>query len=213
MVCLHARPVLQSETLLVLFGLHLGYDPFQNSPCLTHGKVTHVIILRCKFDQPFSLDVCHCSDVVLRSQHKLVIKHPLWLVVKTRRRMKLDNLVVLYSQVMTSALEVSYLHKEPSNESLPYVDVVVSTREICTGTTQVKAIHDACQLLSYVVCALQRTEVDEVIITPLRIFMVLFESMVDVQQCQVVAINVSESHLALVGCLLHLHGTNKTLWN
>lgn len=67
---------------------------------------------------------------------------------------------------------VVYLHEESRHQSLTNVDVVVSTGEVCAGPPEVEAVHDACKLLSNVVSTLQRSVVDEVVIAPLRIFMV-----------------------------------------
>ena len=65
-----------------------------------------------------------------------------------------------------------YLHEEASDESLPDVDVIVATAEVCAGATQVEAVHDAGQLLSHIVSTLHGPVVDEVVICPLRVIMV-----------------------------------------
>ena len=64
------------------------------------------------------------------------------------------------------------LHEVTSDESFANVDVVVSTRKVCTRAAQVEPIHDARQLLANVVGTLQRSEVDEVVVAPLRIIMI-----------------------------------------
>jgi len=61
--------------------------------------------------KPFRFDISHCANVVLCGQDKLIVQNPLRLVIQTRRWMKLHNLVVLHSQVMTSSLKVRHLHK------------------------------------------------------------------------------------------------------
>ena len=77
-----------------------------------------------------------------------------------------------------------HLHEEARDKGLPDVDVVVAAGEVGAGSAQVEAVHDARQLLPYVVRAFQGTEVDEVVVTPLRILMVCGKrNMVKYQQC------------------------------
>lgn len=132
-------------------------------------------------------------------------------MVQTGGRVQLHHLVVLHCQVVTGSLQVGNLHEEARHQGLADVDVVVARRELCAGTPQVEAFHDADQLLAYVVRRLEGAEVDEVVVAPLGVFMVLLEGMVDVEQSQVVSVDVSEPHLGLVRGFLCLVGPHKTL--
>lgn len=58
---------------------------------------------------PLWFDVSACADVILGSQHKLIVKHPLRLVVQHSGWVQLYDLVVLHRQVMACALQVSDL--------------------------------------------------------------------------------------------------------
>lgn len=61
------------------------------------------------WNSPLWFDVGARSDVILGGEHKLVVKHPLWLVVQHSGGVQLYHLVVLRSQVMARALQVSDL--------------------------------------------------------------------------------------------------------
>lgn len=117
-----------------------------------------------------TFDIGDGSNVVLCRQHELVVDDPIGLVVQASRRMQLNDLVVLDGQVVTGALQMGDLHEESLNEGLANVDVVVLRGELGAGALQVEAIHDASELLSDVVRGLQRSVVDEVLVTPLRVF-------------------------------------------
>ena len=65
-----------------------------------------------------------------------------------------------------------HLHEEAHDERLPDVDVVVTTRELGAGPAQVEPVHDPRKLLSYIVSALHRPVVDEVVVAPLRVFLI-----------------------------------------
>lgn len=60
--------------------------------------------------------------------------------------------------------------------------------------------------LTYEMVLMQEVNVNIVILT-------LFEGVVDIEQGQVVAIDVSESHLCLVRLFLHLRGPHEALRN
>ena len=74
-----------------------------------------------------------------------------------------------------------HLTEEARNESLPDVDVVVSTGELCTGTTKTEAVHDPGQLVSNTVGQLDRPVADEVVVAPLGVF-VVWESVGEVRE-------------------------------
>lgn len=123
-----------------------------------------------------TFDIGDGSNVVLRRQHELVVDDPVGLVVQARRRMQLDDLVVLDGQVVTGALQVGHLHEEPLHEGLANVDVVVLRGELGAGALQVEAVHDASELLSDVVRGLQRSVVDEVLVAPLGVLVACKEN-------------------------------------
>lgn len=115
--------------------------------------------------------------------------------------MKLHNLVVLYGQVVTGSFQMGDLHEEAGNESLPDVQVIIPGAEVRARSSEVESVHDPGQLRSHLVCTLQRPVVDEVVVTPLGLVAVLLERVEDVQKGEVVAVDVSESHLGFVRLL------------
>merc|ERR1719175_503949 len=62
-----------------------------------------------------------CTDVILSGQDKLIVENPLWLVVKTRARMKLDNLVIFDCEIMSCSLQMRHLHKKSRAQSFSNV--------------------------------------------------------------------------------------------
>ncbi len=65
---------------------------------------------------PLWFDVSARADVILGGEHKLVVKHPLRLVVQHSGRVQLHDLVVLHSEVMAGALQVSDLFTPQGEE-------------------------------------------------------------------------------------------------
>lgn len=92
--------------------LHPVHDPLQNPFGLTHGKVSHVIVLWSQLHQPISLDVSTGPNVILCCQDKLIVQHPFWLVVQARWWMKLYNLIVLDCEIVSRPFQMCYLHKK-----------------------------------------------------------------------------------------------------
>ena len=72
----------------------------------------------CVPDVPLRLDVGAGADVVLGGQHKLVVQHPLRLVVEHCGRVQLHHLVVLHCQVVARALQVSDLSRWGEREDI-----------------------------------------------------------------------------------------------
>ena len=68
-----------------------------------------------------------------------------------------------------------YLHEKTGAERLPDVDVVVLRGELGRSSLQVESVHDPAKLLPDVVGRLQRSIVDEVVVTPLRVLHILKE--------------------------------------
>ena len=66
----------------------------------------------------------------------------------------------------------THLHEVAHDERAADVDVVVLAREVGARAAQVEAVHDARQLRAHVVGALQRPEVHEVVVAPLRILVI-----------------------------------------
>ena len=95
----------------------LGPDALENAFRLAIGEVVGVVVSRRNFNQPVDLDyknvifkskvhftnyldIGHSSNVVLRRQHKLIVHNPVRLVIETGGGVQLDNLIVLYRQIM-----------------------------------------------------------------------------------------------------------------
>jgi len=98
-----------------------------------------------------TFDICHRANVVLCSQHELIVDDPIGLVVETSRRMQLHVLVVLDGQIVASALQVGHLHEEALHEGLSDVYIVVLRGEFSARAPQVEAVHDSSQLLAHVI--------------------------------------------------------------
>ena len=69
-------------------------------------------------DPPFWFDVCTRADVVLGCEHKLVVEHPLRLVIQDGGGVQLHHLVVLHCQVVARALQVSDLSRWGEREDI-----------------------------------------------------------------------------------------------
>jgi len=61
----------------------------EHAPRLALRELAEVVVVRRDLHEPLALDVGHGADPVLRGQHKLVVEHPLRLVIQTRRRVQL----------------------------------------------------------------------------------------------------------------------------
>ena len=61
-------------------------------PSCFKTETSVIIELVCLCDSPVSLDVSTCSNVVLGSQDKFIVQHPLWLVIQACGWMQLYNL-------------------------------------------------------------------------------------------------------------------------
>lgn len=127
-------------------------------------------LLPARLNESLTFDVGDGSNVVFGRQDELVVDDPVGLVIQARRRMQLNDLVVLDGQVVTGALQMGDLHEESLHKCLANVDVVVFRGELGAGALQVEAVHDSGELLPNVVSRLQRSVVDEVFVAPLRVF-------------------------------------------
>lgn len=123
-----------ASVLRVLLGLKFSHDTFQLPLSLALREVAHLVVLWSDFHQPFGLYISAGADVVLGGQHKLVVKHPLGLVVQNGGRVQLDHLVVLHCEIVAGALQVSNLHEEAGDQSAADVDVIVSAGELCAAS-------------------------------------------------------------------------------
>lgn len=72
-------------------------------------------------------------------------------MVQARRRMELNNLIILDGQVVSRSFQMRDLHEESLHERLTNVDVVVLRRELRAGALEVEAIHNASELLTNIV--------------------------------------------------------------
>lgn len=73
---------------------------------------------------------------------------------------------------MKDDVRIHYLHKEASDKSFSYVDIIIFTVEVCAPTGQVETIHNTYKLVPHAVSGLERTILHEVIVTPLRFFVI-----------------------------------------
>ena len=80
------------------------------------------------------------------------------------------NLVIFYSQVMSSSFQVSDLHEIPCKHGFPDINIVLTAIEIRAAHLEVESSHDANKLLSDIVCRLKCSGIDKVLVTPLGIF-------------------------------------------
>lgn len=67
---------------------------------------------------------------------------------------------------------MSHLHEVARDECLTYVYVIFTAGKLCARAAQIKAIHDPSKLLTHIVCTFKRSEVDEIVVTPLRIIVI-----------------------------------------
>lgn len=66
----------------------------------------------------------------------------------------------------------TYLHEEAPHQSFANVDVIITTCKICARPSKIKPVHNPGQLRSDIICTLEGSVVDEVVVTPLGILMV-----------------------------------------
>ena len=71
---------------------------------------------------------------------------------------------------MSSPLQVSNLHEIPCKHCFPDIDIVLTTIELRAAHLEVESSHDANKLLSNIVCRFKCSGIDEVLVTPLGIF-------------------------------------------
>ena len=62
---------------------------------------------------------------------------------------------------------VIYLHEKARYEGLPNVEVVILAGELSARSAEIEPIHDARELLTDVVCWLQGTVANKIIVAPL----------------------------------------------
>ena len=103
---------------------------------------------------------------------KIAILHPEHESFKTLviLNMKNTDLVIFYSQVMSSALQVGNLHEIPCEQCFPDIDIVLTAIEVCAAHLEIESSHDANKLLSDIVRRLKCSGIDKVLVTPLGIF-------------------------------------------
>ena len=101
------------------------------------------------------------------------------------------------------------LHEKSWAECLPYIQVVIFACEVCAGPLEIEPVHDPAELLPHIVCWLEGSVVDEVVITPLGVLHVLLEGGKHVQESQVVTVNVRKSQLGVVWGFLSFVGPLK----
>mmetsp|Transcript_33474 Transcript_33474/g.99610 ORF Transcript_33474/g.99610 Transcript_33474/m.99610 type:complete len:386 (+) Transcript_33474:87-1244(+) len=187
----------------------LEVDALQRPLGLAAGEVLEVVVVRRELDQPIALDVGHHPDVVLGGEHKLVVHAPLGLVLQHGGRVQRDHLVVLDGEVVAGALEVRHLHEEAGEQALPDVGVVLLRVEVWRLELETEAVHHAHQLRADGVSRLHRARVEEVVVAPRGGLLVVLPRVVYVEQSQVVAVDVLEARLGLVGRLGRLAGPHE----
>lgn len=58
-----------------------------------------------------TFNVCHSPDVIFSGQNKFVINNPLWFMIQTCGRVKLNILVILDGKIVTGSFQVCHLNK------------------------------------------------------------------------------------------------------
>lgn len=56
--------------------LSLCVQSLQSSACLTSWEVLQLIVVGCNINQPLSLDLSHCADVIPCREHKFLVQSP-----------------------------------------------------------------------------------------------------------------------------------------
>ena len=91
------------------------------------------------------------------------------------------------------------LHKETGADRFPDIHIVFLASKLGGDERKVEALHDPHELRTDIVCLLKSSVVDKVLIAPIRIFTCLLIRVEDIEKGQLVAINVREARLGLVG--------------
>ena len=108
-------------------------DPLKLALGLAVLDLTELKVVGACLKEPLWGDVCDCADIVLGSEHELVVEAPLWLVVYGSARMEGHHLVVFEGQVVACFLEVSHLEEEAGEKGLTDRGVVLGVGHLSRG--------------------------------------------------------------------------------
>lgn len=89
-----------------------------------------------------------------------------WLPIKFKTSLKVEAILIKVWKF------VQYLHKKSCHQCLPDVYIIITTVEVSATSSKIEPVHDPGKLLSHIISRFERTMLDEVIITPLSIFMI-----------------------------------------
>lgn len=92
-----------------------------------------------------------------------------WL--RSKKYICITHLVIFHSQIVSRLFQMCYLHEISGQHRFPYVEIVVPAVEIRTAQLQVESGHNANKLLPYVICRLQCSLVDKILITPVWVLL------------------------------------------
>lgn len=131
------------KSFFIFFRIHSRRQLGQLSFSFAFGKIAHFVILRSNFQKPkqqksifprkhesmkkffalpFRLYIGYCTDIILGGQNEFVINDPFGFMVQYSTRMKLDDLIVLDCQIMSSSFQMCYLRQKKS------LSIAVSSR-------------------------------------------------------------------------------------
>ena len=102
------------------------------------------------------------------------------------------------------------LHEVSAQNGLANVRVVIPRREIRAHERKVEALANAHELRAHVVRALHRAMADVIVPAPIRIIFGLLVRVINVEQGQVIAVDVSELSLRRVRLLGLIPRANET---
>ena len=108
-------------------------DPLKLALGLAVLDLTELEVVGACLKEPLRGDVCDGADIVLGSEHELVVEAPLWLVVYGSARMEGHHLVVLEGQVVACFLEVGHLQEEAREKGLTDRRVVLRVGRLSRG--------------------------------------------------------------------------------
>ena len=112
--------------------------------------------------------------------------------------MDCHHLIVLKCEVVTCSLEVSDLHEVTRKQGLANVWVVVRISHGLPTQFQPHFDHDLQQLFADVVCLFEGSEVEKVVVAPIRVFLLELEGIEHIEQTQMVPVFVGKSALSRI---------------
>lgn len=153
----------------------------------------------CDFDQPFRVNNRDISHVLLTREDKFMVDNPIgWLLEERGGGMNVNCVVINDSLIPFRAIFLCSMREEPCTERFPDFSVILHAR----GDGQMVAIHNTNQLFPDILCSLDCSRINEVLVTPNIREVISLPSFIHCQQWQMISILMIELLSPLIRLLL-----------